>query len=209
MKKYLPYILLGLVLFAGGFFWANTRGKAALLNERIKNKMETVTVLADQIKDQAALIARGEAALAKHDADAVARERWFQGQIAKVATATPAQLVDHGSQIVNATDITTDGQTVTMGVETYRQFVAIAVDWQEYKNVREPAWLNARGLLNDQIAGFKQERLLDAQKDAALSASIADLKKFISSQKTSTFFEKALWAGAGVGVGMLVNKVMK
>jgi len=209
MKKYLPYILLGLVLFAGGFLWASSRGRVSLLNERIKNETEKVTALAGQIEAQSELIAKGEAALAKHDADAVARERWFQGQIAKVATATPAQLVDQGSQIVNATDITTDGQTVTMGVETYRQFVVIAVDWQEYKNVREPAWLNARGLLNDQIAGFKQERLLDAQKDAALSASIADLKKFISSQKTSTFFEKALWAGAGVGVGMLVNRVMK
>ena len=209
MKKYLPYILLGLVLFAGGFFWANTRGKAALLNERIKNKMETVTVLADQIKDQAALIARGEAALAKHDADTAAREKIFQSVLTQVSHATPAQLVDQGSAILGVTDITTDGKMVWMSVETYRKAVAIFADWNEYKTVREPAWLNARGLLNDQIAGFKQERLLDAQKDAALAASITDLKKFISAQKTSTFFEKVLWAGAGVGVGMLVNKVMK
>jgi len=209
MKKYLPYILLGLVLFAGGFFWANTRGKVALLNERIKNKTETVTVLADQIKDQAALIARGEAALAKHDADAAARERWFQIQVARTATATPQELVDDGSRLLQATDISTDGKTVTMGVETWRRVVSTMLNEEEYRLVREPAWLNARGLLNDQIAGFKQERLLDAQKDAALAASITDLKKFISAQKTSTFFEKVLWAGAGVGVGMLVNKVMK
>lgn len=209
MKKYILYGLLVLAIFGAGFLWSKERGDKRVLKERLKNEAEKVALLTGQIADIVAQREKVEKALEKFQADSTAREKWFQGQIAKVSTATPAQLVDQGSQIVNATDITTDGKIVTMGVETYRQFVTIAVDWQEYKNVREPGWKTEKGLFQDQIAGFKQERLLDAQKDAALNASIADLKKFISSGKVTSFLDKVLWAGAGFGLGMLVHGITK
>jgi len=208
-KPWLPYVALGLAVFGCGFLWAKSNGDRAVLKERIKAETEKVTTLAGQIKDQAALIAKGEAALAKHDADSAARERWFQIQVAKTATATPQELVDDGSRLLQATDISTDGKLVTLGLETWRRTVSVLLNEEEYRLVREPAWLVARGLLNDQITGFKQERLLDAQKDAALAASIADLKHFITSQKASTLFEKVLWAAAGAGTGLVLGKVIK
>jgi hypothetical protein len=211
MKRSLPYVALALALFGCGFLWAKSNGDKAVLKERLRAETEKATVLIGQIEAQAALIAKGEAALAKHDAAAAARERWFQGQLAHVSTATPQELVDDGSRLLGASDISIsiDGKNVSMGLGTWRGAVSIMLNEEEYRLVREPAWITARGLLQDQIAGFKQERILDARKDAALAASISDLKKFIASRKASTLLDKVLWAGAGAGAGLIAGSVLK
>jgi hypothetical protein len=187
--------LLRKTVFGKNVLAVGGNGEAALLAGQIRD-------LFDQIDKQAK-------AYADLEASAAANERAFLTQLAQVKTATPKQLVDKGSQILKAADITTDGKIVTMGLETYRAAVSALVDWQEYKTVREPSWFKEKDLLNAQIADYKQAKLLDSQRDAALADSIKDLKSYISAQKTSTLFEKVLWAGAGIGAGMLAGHFMK
>ena len=209
IKKLAPYIAGALVLFLAGYLIATANGKAAVAETKAKAEEEKAALLETQIHGYQDQIAQSAAAYAKLEADAAMNERLFLTQLAVVKTATPQQLVDQGSQITGYKDITTDGRIVTMGIETYRAFVTIAVDWKQYKDVREPSWLKEKGLLNDQLAAFKASAALQAQKDAALAASIADLKTYISHQKLSGTLEKVLWAAAGVGAGLVAGKLLK
>ncbi len=209
MKKALPWLIvafLAVVIVAGTLYFKHA---ANLAEQKAQAALAQAAALEDQIKAQNALIAKSAADLAKVEADAAANEKAFLAVLAQVKTATPTQLVDQGSAILGVHDITTDGKSVTMGLETYRAAVSALVDWQEYKVVREPEWNRERGLLNEQIAGYKTQAALDTQRDAALAASIADLKKFISDQKIETIGSKILWTAAGAGVGLLVGRLLK
>jgi hypothetical protein len=216
MKK--PFLLAGgllcgaALLFLGGYLIAQANGKAAVAEAKAQAEQDKAKILEGQMKTLTDQIAKSEAALVKFQADAKAREAWFQSQvIAHVAQATPQQLIDDGSRLLQATDIliSADEKYVTLGLESWRRAVAIFLNEEEYRNTREPAWAIERGLLNDQIAALKARAALDAQKDAALAASIADLKDFIAHTKTAGTLEKILWAGAGAGIGLLAGHFVK
>ena len=201
MKKLLPYIAL-LVIAAGiGYFWAQDRAEKAALKERLKAEAEKVAWLDGQIADVQAIIKKGEEALAKSDAAAVAREDWFREQMKEVTTATPQQLVDDGSRLLGASDISTDGKSVTMGLDTWRRAVSIFLNEEEYRLIREPRWKADAVAADGIIAGLKHEIDLKDQKIQSLETMRADLAKELGLQKKLTTVEKALWAGGGFTAG--------
>lgn len=162
-----------------------------------------------RIDELTATIAEDEAAL---DADAAARaqrEREFQAQLAATQHATPAQLVDQGSTVIGANDIRTDGVVVTMGVETYRKFVLVAVNEREYREVREPAW-NAREVKHQKERSDWIAKDIERNKKDALNESIiGGLHDVISHQKKIGLFEKIAWTAAGFGAGVFAQKLIK
>jgi len=209
VKKYLLYGLLALAVFGAGFLWSKERGDRRLLKERLKNESEKVVLITGQIAEVAAQREAIEKALEKFQADSAAREKWFQGQLKKVETATPQELVDDGSRLLEASDITTDGKLVSMGLETWRRAVSVMRNEEEYRLIREPGWLKEKEGYGSLIAGFKLELVKRDARDEALNASIKDLKDYISAGKMSSVLEKALWAGAGFGFGMLYKSIVK
>lgn len=212
MKKLWPFILGAMLLFGAGWLIASANGKAAVAEAKAQAEQDKAALLTGQIKDLGDQLARSEATLAKFQADAKARETWFQTQVmAHVGVATPQELVDDGSRLLQATDITisTDGKYVSMGLETWRRAVSIFLNEEEYRVTREPAWMTEKGLLNGEIANYKAQAALDAAKDAALKASFDDLKTYISHAKTAGILEKVLWAGAGAGIGLVAGHLLK
>ena len=168
MKKAIPWILLAVVVVGIGYLWAQDRAEKAALKERLKAEAEKVAMLDGQIADVQALVKKGEDALARSDAAAADREEWFREQMKEVATATPQQLVDDGSRLLGASDISTDGKTVTMGLETWRRAVSIFRNEEEYRLVREPRWLEDKATMQEVIGGLKVEIDLHIQKEASL-----------------------------------------
>ena len=209
MKKYLLYGLLALAVFGAGFLWSKERGDRRLLKERLKNESEKVVLITGQIAEIAGQREAIEKALEKSRAESAAREKWFQGQLKKVETATPQELVDDGSRLLEASDITTDGKLVFMGLETWRRAVSVMRNEEEYRLTREPGWLKEKEGQESLIAGFKLELVKRDERDDALNASIKDLKDYISAGKMSSVLEKALWTGAGLGFGMLFKSIVK
>ena len=204
MKKTLPWLLLAAVVLGIGYLWAQDRAEKAVLAERLKAEAEKVAMLDGQIAAVQALVKKGEDALARSDAAAAAREEWFREQMKEVATATPQQLVDDGSRLLGASDISTDGKTVTMGLETWRRAVSIFRNEEEYRLVREPRWNEDKAGMQGIIRGLKVEIDLKDQKIASLESMKADLAKELGIQKKLTLAEKALWAAGGfiAGKGM-------
>jgi len=200
-------VILVLVVFAAGYLLAKSSTSRALLTERLKQKDAQVELLESQIKTVSELVAKQEAALAQVQSEAAARERWFQAQLSAIQTATPQELVDDGARLLAATDITTDGQTVTMGVETWRKAVTVLLNEEEYRLTREPSWRIQMAGKDDVIAGLKQQQALAAQRDDALKASVNDLKAFISKGRLTKTAEKVLWAAAGFGAGVLFEQL--
>lgn len=201
MKKAIPWLLLAAVAVVIGYLWAQDRAEKAALEERLKAEAEKVELLNGQIADVQALVRKGEEALARSDAAAAAREKWFREQMTEVETATPQQLVDDGSRLLGASDISTDGEIVTMGLDTWRRAVSIMRNEEEYRLVREPRWLEQRGTMEGVIAGLKKEIDLRAQKEASLEATVRDLSRALGIQKRTSTLEKALWAGGGFAAG--------
>ena len=204
MKKTLPWLLLAAVVLGIGYLWAQDRAEKAVLAERLKAEAEKVAMLDGQIAAVQALVKKGEDALARSDAAAAAREEWFREQMKEVATATPQQLVDDGSRLLGASDISTDGKTVTMGLETWRRAVSIFRNEEEYRLFREPRWTEDKTGMQGIIRGLKVEIDLKDQKIVSLENMKADLAKELGIQKKLTLGEKALWAAGGfiAGKGM-------
>ena len=201
MKKALPWIIITAGVLAIGYFWAQDRAEKAALEERLKAEAEKLELLNGQIAEVQALVRKGEEAQARSDAAAAAREKWFREQMKEVETATPQQLVDDGSRLLGASDISTDGKTVTIGLDTWRRAVSIMRNEEEYRLVREPRWLEQRGAMEDVIAGLKKEIGLKDQKIESLEKMRADLAKELGLQKKLSTLEKALWAGGGFAAG--------
>ena len=204
MKKTLPWLLLAAVVLGIGYLWAQDRAHKAVLAERLKAEAEKVAMLDGQIAAVQALVKKGEDALARSDAAAAAREEWFREQMKEVATATPQQLVDDGSRLLGASDISTDGTTVTMGLETWRRAVSIFRNEEEYRLVREPRWNEDKAGMQGIIRGLKVEVDLKDQKIVSLENMKAALAKELGIPKKLTLAEKALWAAGGfiAGKGM-------
>jgi hypothetical protein len=143
--------------------------------------------------------------------DAKVAQAAFLIALEKTKAATPAQLVDQGSQLVGATDITlsSDKKTVTMGVETYRKFVIKAVDDDQYIKVKEPAWNAREALYQKDIGQYKLNEIAYDRREVLNTSIIKDLHDVISNQKTTSIFEKVVWTAAGYGFGMLTQKFLK
>jgi hypothetical protein len=208
-RKTLAYALLVFALFVIGGLWLTGRSDKRVLNERLKNESEKVVFITGQIADIAAQREAAEKALEKSQADSAAREKWFQAQVKKVETATPQELVDDGSRLLEASDITTDGKIVAMGLETWRRAVSVMRNEEEFRLAREPGWFKEKEVFQSVVAGLKLELLKRDERDEALKASIKDLKDYISAGKTSSVLEKILWTGAGFGFGVLFKSVAK
>lgn len=201
--------VLVLSIALGFHFYMGSRIATAVANERVRAAQAEVSLISAQLQASHVINSQYEASLEAARQDALAREKWFQGQLAHVQTATPAELVDQVSQILGVSDITTDGEKVSMGLETYRLIVFKIVEHQEYVNVREPAWNAREALYQKDIGQYKANETLYDRRDALNNNIIKDLRSVISKNKTTTFFEKVAWTAAGFGAGVLVNKLIK
>jgi hypothetical protein len=200
--------VLVLAIALGFHFYMGSRIATAVANERVRAAQAEVALVSAQLQASHVINSQYEASLEAARQDSLAREKWFQSQIAHVQTASPAELVDQGSQILGVSDIKSDGVTVQMPVETYRKIVFILVDRQEYMNVREPAWKEREALYQKDIAQYKANEILYDRRDALNNNIISDLRVVISKHKTTTFFGKVAWAAAGFGAGVLANKLI-
>lgn len=208
MKKYIPWILLAAVIIGGVYLYATWRGDLKVLEEKIRSGKELAAAQAKQIEAQAAFTAKLEVAQAKNQAEAAARERWYQANvIPKVIHATPQELVDEGARLLQATDITTDGSLVTMGLETWRRTIGIMLNEEEYRLQREPSWLKDKFVYEGIISSQKVEIGKHVEREAGLVGTIADLSKALGIQKRMTVIQKALWGFGGFGLGKGLNVV--
>jgi hypothetical protein len=187
--------------------YVHSRINAAVALERVRQAEAQVVALDAQLKAKDSAISATEAALEASRQAALERERWFAAQLAHVQVATPTELVDQASQILGVSDITTDGKTVTMGLETYRLIVFRIVEHQEYVNVKKPAWDAREALYKSEISDWKAKDIVRDKRDALNAGIIVSLKDAISHQKTATLFEKVAWTGAGFVAGSLFNKL--
>ena len=206
MKKILPWLIIIAGLLALGYYWAQGRAEKARLEERLKAEAEKVELLNRQIADVQASIQKSEATRAKDAAAAAEREKWFRENVLKpVETATPQQLVDDGARLLGAQDISTDGKSVTMGLETWRRAVSIFLNEEEYRLVKEPRWKADQAAADGIIAGLEHELDLKDQKILSLENMKADLAKELGLQKKLTTLEKVLYAGGGFAAGKGLN----
>ncbi len=206
MKKILPWLIIVAGILAAVYLWAQDRAEKARVEERLKAEQEKVAVLDAAIGDVKAEVRKAEEARAKDAAAAAAREEWFRENVMKpVATATPQQLVDDGSRLLGASDISTDGKTVTMGLDTWRRAVSIFLNEEEYRLAREPRWKTDKAAAEGIIASLKHELDLKDQMIQSLENMKADLAKELGLQKKLTTVEKALWAGGGFTAGKGLN----
>jgi hypothetical protein len=206
-KGLIPWILLAAGLFAAGYLWAAERGRVKLAEERVKAKEQEVVAAKAETKRAEDLAARTEAAIAEHDAKAAAREAWLIERIERVNTATPQQLVDEGSRILEATDITTDGKAVTMGVETWRRAVKVFTSEEGYRLTKEPDWQQKLALRDQEIGELKIGSLAKDRTIAGVEAINKELKDLVGKQKSVKLFEKMAWAAAGYALGSLTEKI--
>jgi len=209
MKKILPWVIA--VLAVGGLAWGYMQMREArlLLDERLKASQDKVDALGWEIGTLKKSIDERDKRFAEYEARALAREKWFQQQLAKVDTATPQQLVDEGSRILEASDISTDGVIVTMSVETWRRAVRKLLNEEEYRLVREPGWVNTKTILQEQIADLKLALNKSESATAGVQAMVNDLKQYIASEKAMTVLEKALWATGGAGAGYVLGHLTR
>lgn len=206
-KSAIPWILLAIGLFVAGYTWANKNARVKLAEERVKAKEQEVQAAKAEVKERDAIIARTDAAIADMDAKATAREAWLRKQIEKTNTATPQQLVDEGSRILEAKDITTDGKTVTMGVETWRKGVKIFQSEEGYRLTKEPDWIQKLSLRDVQISDLRLNAIAAANAIAGLESINKEFKDLVGKQKRASVFEKALYAGLGYALGTLSEKI--
>jgi hypothetical protein len=209
VKTWLPWVILALVIAAGIYLYGQERADRAALSERLKAADAKNDAYAVQIAGIAAEVDASEKARLAADAAAQKREAWFQAQLSKTATATPQQLVDDGSRLLRATDISTDGKTVSMGLETWRGAVSIMLNEEEYRTQREPAWLMQAKGYGETIAGLKEQVIAYQGQVAGLEATQKDLSKALNIQRALSTFEKVAYAAAGFGAGMLTKTITK
>lgn len=213
MKTARPVVVLVLVMavvIGGGYLidqYIHRGVELGLALERAKVAEAKVVQLDLEILAKNAEISSRDETIAESVRKDAEREAWFRQQLAGVQTATPTQLVDQVSEILGVSDITTDGATVTMSVETYRKIAFRLVEHKEYVEVKEPAW-NAREVLyKAQIIDLKSVVASHERKDVLNAGIILDLKDVIKHQKSMTFFEKAAWTAGGFAAGFIAGKI--
>jgi len=206
-KGVIPWILLAIGLFVAGYVWATKNAQVKLAEERVKAKEQEITGLKEERTQIQAHLAELDAAILEVDAKAAAREAWLRKQIEKTNAATPQQLVDEGSRILEAKDITTDGKSVAMGVETWRRAVKIFQSEEGYRLTKEPDWIQKLSLRDRSISEFKLDAIAAGKQIAALESINKEFKDLVGKQKRASLFEKALYAGLGYALGTLAEKI--
>jgi len=206
-KGVIPWILLAIGLFVAGYVWATKNAQVKLAEERVKAKEQEITGLKEERKQIQTHLAELDAAILEVDAKAAAREAWLRKQIEKTNAATPQQLVDEGSRILEAKDITTDGKSVAMGVETWRRAVKIFQSEEGYRLTKEPDWIQKLSLRDRSISEFKLDAIAAGKQIAGLESINKEFKDLVGKQKRASLFEKALYAGLGYALGTLAEKI--
>ena len=206
-KGVIPWILLAIGLFVAGYTWATKNAQVKIAEERVKVKEQEITGLKEERKQIQTHLAELDAAILEVDAKAAAREAWLRKQIEKTNAATPQQLVDEGSRILEAKDITTDGKTVAMGVETWRRAVKIFQSEEGYRLTKEPDWIQKLSLRDRSISEFKLDAIAAGKQIAALESINKEFRDLVGKQKRASLFEKALYAGLGYALGTLAEKI--
>jgi SMC interacting uncharacterized protein involved in chromosome segregation len=196
-----------LSVFLAGYLIADGRASRKALKQQIAEKEGQIHELQDQVDSAEVLIQDSRRALEEINRTSAAREAWFRKQLEKTDTATPAQLVDEGSRILEATDITTDGRIVTMSVDTWRKAVKVLQKEEEYRLNIEPAWIDKDRLKDIVIAGMKEQLAAKDRQLVLKDGIIKDLRDYISKEKTMGFFEKAAWGAGGYVFGVISEKI--
>lgn len=181
--------------------------RARVAADRAKAAEAQVVTLGAEISKKNAAIAERDGLIASDRAAAAEREKKIRAQLEKVRASTPTQLADQGSEILGVSDITTDGATVTMSVETYRKIVFRLVEHKEYIEVKEPSWNAREALYEAQIVDLKSAVASHEKKDILNAGIISDLRSVIKNQKTMAFFEKAAWTAGGFAAGVIFGKI--
>jgi hypothetical protein len=210
-SPWLPWVIVAVLLGGGLFLLDQNRADKRALADRLKKSEEQNAILADKVIAAAEKSAQAEQALERLEAQASRREAALIAALSHVQTATPQQLIDDGSRLLRATDITLspDGKSVTLGLETWRRAVSLMVMGDEYEARAKPAWAEQTKAWADASAALHAE--IDAHKnaEAGLTATIKDLSAALGHEKRATTLEKALWGVAGIGLGMAVEKIIK
>lgn len=199
-------IVVAVALFAADAMFS-AKAKVAVANERVRVAEAARAEIVAQLDAQAGVNAQIAAQIEAIKAEAKAREAALQARLAAVQTATPVQLVDQGSEILGASDIVTDGSTVTMGIETYREVVKRLVDQQDYRTVKIPEWRDLESGYKAEIAGLKNTISLHEKQAVIDGGVIKDLRSVISGMKTQSTLSKLAWAAGGFAAGVLADKI--
>lgn len=207
MKNALPWTLLVVAVGVGLFAYDTTRADRAAVRAALKASEASNAALKEDLRAISVRVAASEAARIAEAQAAAKREAVFIAELARIRTATPQQLVDDGARLLEASDITTDGRSVTMGVETWRKAVAVLVNEEAYRTSREPSWKALAARDAETIAALKEAAIIEAKRTASLEASVRDLSRLTAPRFTT--LEKALYAGAGFALGMLAEKVVR
>lgn len=207
MKTALPWVLFVAAVGAGLFAYDTTRADRASVRAALKASEASNAALKEDLKAISVRVEASEAARVAEAKAAAQREAVFIAELARLKTATPQQLVDDGARLLEASDITTDGKSVTMGVETWRKAVAVMRNEEEYRLHREPSWKALAARDADTIAALKEGAIAEAKRNASLEATIRDLSRLTSPRFTT--LKKALYAGAGFALGILAEKVAR
>jgi hypothetical protein len=196
-------LLLIAAVGLGLFAYDMVRADRAAIRAALESSQAENAALKEDLKAIAVRVEASEAARVAEARAAAEREAVFISELARIKTATPQQLVDDGSRLLRASDISTDGVKVTLGLETWRRAVSIMQNEEEYRLHREPSWkaLSARDA--DTIAALKEGAALSDKRAAGLEATIRDLSRLTSPRVTT--IEKALYFGAGLALGYIVN----
>ena len=207
MKTWLPWLLLIVAVGLGLFAYDMVRADRAAIRAALESSQAENAALKEDLKAISVRVEASEAARAAEARAAAQREAVFLSELARIKTATPQQLVDDGSRLLRASDISTDGKTVTLGLETWRRAVSIMQNEEEYRLHREPSWkaLSARDA--DTIAALKEGAVVADKRSLALEATIRDLSHLTSPRVTT--IEKALYLGAGIALGYLIERTRR
>jgi hypothetical protein len=205
MKTWLPWVLFIAAVGLGLFAYDTMRADRAAVRAALQASESANAALKEDLRAVSARVEASEAARAAEAQAAAKREAVFLSELARIRTATPQQLVDDGARLLEASDITTDGRSVTMGVETWRKAVTVMLSEETYRTSREPSWKALAARDAETIAALKEGAILADKRAAGLEATIRDLSR-LTSPRLATL-QKALYAGAGFALGTLVEKV--
>jgi hypothetical protein len=209
MGKWAPWLALAACLVLGGYLLDRQHTQGQLIKAQLEQSRAKNVQLAKEVEASTAERVAAEKREAERDAQAARREALLLDALARVKAATPQQLVDDGARLLGASDITTDGRTVTMGVETWRGAVRLMVLGNEYETTAKPAWdAQVKGWAETKAA-LHGEVQAHVNKEAGLEKTIKDLGAALGHEKRASVLEKAAWAAAGAGVGLVLGKVLK
>lgn len=206
---WLPWLLLVVVIAVGLFLLDQDRAERRATEARLKASEAQNVALAEKVTAAAERVAASEQREADLLAQSARREAALLAELSRIKTATPQQLVDDGARLLGASDITTDGKRVTMGVETWRGAIRLMAVGNEYEMQLKPAWVAQQAAWSNTSAALHEQIAAHEKREAGLEATIRDLNASLGHEKRASTLEKVLWGAAGIGIGMAVDRVFK